>query len=87
MDDAQQTHDRVTQLVSELGEEILRRASSSDQAFNLVNLAAASIHVSVGLGIGAPEFRKRMVAEQNERLVELGVDPLHVYADRATGGD
>lgn len=87
MDDAQQTHDRVTQLACELGEEILRRDPSSEVAFRLYRLAAVTTHVHVGLGIKSPEFLERMVAEQKERLVELGIDPLPVFADRLPGGD
>lgn len=87
MSNGNQTHDTVTQLSTELGDEILRRASSKEVAFHLINLAAFTIQVRVGFGIKAPEVRKRMVAEQNARLVELGIDPLQVYADRSPGGD
>lgn len=87
MEDKPQKFDRVTQLSRELGDEILRRSSSKEVAFRLIRLAAITIEIRVGFGIKAPEFLNRMVAEQNERLVELGIDPLHVYADRLPGED
>lgn len=66
-----------------LSAQLIERAMSDYRR----NPSMAKIQVSVELGIKSPEFLERMVTEQNERLVKLGVDPLHVFSDRLQGGD
>lgn len=89
MTDAKQTFDRVSQLAIELGDEILLRASSSEEAIRLVRAAAIGLEVRVGFGITSPKFRDRIVAELNDKLVEqlgkLGIDPAPIFSDRPPG--